>query len=149
MGRSQPLSSAADRELQQMWRSLLRGGWSSIAVVPTDPGTSARPVTAALAEVASREDVGPLRIIDAQGATVASGERLAQDLAAAVVSGTRAVAAVDSLMRSLGGVPLVRDAEAALLVVRLGASDFDSVQSTLEIVGRGRILGTVALPPDP
>ncbi len=148
MGAPPTHSGAAATELQRMWRSLLRGGWSSLAVVPTDPGTSARPVTAALAEIAKRDDVGALRIIDAHGATVANGERLAQEFTAAVASGTRAVAAVDSLIQNLGGVPLVRDAEAALLVVRLGISDFDSVQSTIEIVGHRRILGTVALPPD-
>jgi len=61
--------------------------------------------------------------------------------------GARAVVAVDSLMQSLGGTPLVRDADAVLLVVRLGVSNFDSVQSTIDIVGRERILGAVALPP--
>ena len=64
-----------------------------------------------------------------------------------VSGGSRAVAAVDSLMKSLGGVPLVRDAEAVLLVVRLGSSNFEYVQSTIDVVGRERIIGAVTLPP--
>jgi hypothetical protein len=78
---------------------------------------------------------------------VAEGERHAVALASLIARGVRAVMAVDSLMQSLGGVPLVRDADGVLLVVRPGASDLDSVQSTIEIVGRERILGTVVLQP--
>jgi hypothetical protein len=137
---------AALREMQQMWLSLMRGSWSSIVVVPADPGTSARAVADALVEVARLEPVDQFQIIDAVGAAPAQGERLARDLASVVESGVRAVVVVDSLMHSLGGVPLVRDADVALLVVRLGSSNFDSVQSTIDIVGRERILGAVALP---
>jgi hypothetical protein len=137
---------AALREMQQMWLSLMRGSWSSIAIVPTDPGTSARVVIGALLGAAHQDDVGRFEIIDAEGASAAHGERLAQHLASVVARGARAVVAVDSLMQSLGGVPLVRDADATLLVVRLGTSSFDSVQSTIDIVGRERILGAVALP---
>lgn len=129
-----------------MWLSLMAGGWSSLVVVPTDPGFSARVVTGVLVEVAASNDLGPFHIIDALGASPATGEQLAQELAAVVASGSRAVAAVDSLMQSLGGVPLVRDAEAVLLVVRLGSSNFEYVQSTIDIVGRERILGAVTLP---
>lgn len=144
MAAAPPGASAS--ELERMWRSLLQGAWSSLAVVPTDPGTPTGPVTAALAEITSHEEVGALRIVDARGASVDAGERLARDLAALVAAGTRAVAAVDSPIQSLGGVPLVAAADVVLLVVRLGFSDYESVQSTIEMVGHGRILGTVALP---
>lgn len=150
MGRATETAATARsdlRELQQMWLSLMRGGWSSLAVVPTDPDFSVRVVTGALAEVAAFHDLGPFQIIDALGASPAAGEQLAQQVASVVAAGSRAVAAVDSLMRSLGGVALVRDAEAVLLVVRPGTSNFDYVQSTIDIVGRERILGAVTLPP--
>jgi hypothetical protein len=129
-----------------MWLSLMGGGWSSLVVVPTDPDVSARVVTGALAEVATFHDLGPFQIIDALGASPAVGEQLAKELASVVASGVRAVAAVDSLMQSLAGVHLVRDADAALLVVRLGPANFDYVQSTIDIIGRERILGAVTLP---
>ena len=138
---------AAHREMQQMWLSLMHGSWSSIVVVPTDPGLSAKVVIGALLDAARQDDVGRFDVIDAEGASAAHGERLAQELASVVGRGARAIAAVDSLMQSLGGTPLVRDADAVLLVVRLGVSNFDSVQSTIDIVGRERILGAVALPP--
>lgn len=135
------------RDLQQMWLSLMRGRWWSMVVIPTDPDTSVLGVTRGLQEVARLRNVGPFRIIDAVGASPEVGERLAQEVASVIAGGARAVVAVDSLIRSLGGVPLVRDAEAALLVVRLGTANFEHVQSTIEIVGRERILGAVTLPP--
>lgn len=142
-----PTPAPISRELQQLWLSLMRGAWKSLAVVPTDRGTSPRAVTAALLEMAELHDLGPFKLIDAEGASLADGARLAQELASAVAEGTRAVVAVDSLVGSLGGAPLVREADAAVLLVRLGTSDFASVRSTIDIVGRERILGAVALRP--
>lgn len=128
-----------------MWLSLIRGDWSSMVVVPASAGASARAVTAALAEIAGLENTQRFKIIDAVGASVADGARLAHELAAAVASGTRTVAAVDSLVQSLGGVPLMMGADAALLVVELGVTDLDTVRTAIDIIGRDRILGTVAL----
>ena len=149
MNRAMPasiLDEAPRRELQQMWRSLLRGEWSSIVVVPTDGSIPAREVVGALVAAAALYDLEHVHIIDAVGVSPAVGERLAKEMLAIVASGARAVAAVDSIMQSLSGIPLVRDAEAALLVVRLGQSTFEYVQSTIDLVRRERILGAVTLP---
>jgi len=139
-------ADAPRHELRQMWLSLVRGNWSSIVIVPTDAGIPTRDVVGALLEAVALHEMERFQIIDAVGASPAHGELLAQDLASVVARGARAVVAVDSLMQSLGGTPLVRDADAALLVVRLGVSNYDTVQSTIDIVGRERILGAVALP---
>lgn len=150
MGRSRAASlpPVITSELQQMWISLMRGSWSSIAVVPTAPDTSAKPVTDALLEVARHHDLGKFTIIDAAGASVADRMRLADDLANVVAGGTRAVVAVDSLLESLAGVHLVKDTDAVLLVVQIGSSSFHSMQSTIEIIGHGRIVGSVGLARD-
>jgi len=131
-----------------MWLSLMREKWSSIAVVPTGDLADARTVANALSAVTELQESGPVRIIDAGGATVAEGARLSQELAAVVAGGARAVVAVDSLLENLGGVPLVRDTEAALLVIRLGSAHFDAVRSTVAIIGRERVLGSVVLHPE-
>ena len=132
-------------ELQQMWLSLMRGDWSSLVVVPTDADIPARDVVAALQEGAASR-MGRFRVIDAVGVSTDDGERLAREMAAVVAGGTRVIVPVDSLMQCLSGAHLVRDAEAALLVVRLGASNLKYVQSTIDLVGRERILGAVTLP---
>jgi hypothetical protein len=133
------------RELQQMWLHLVRETWSSLAVVPTDPGTSARSITAALTEMASFYDLGDIKIIDAQGASLQDGVRLAQDVTATVAKGGRVVVAVDSPMHNGGAMPLVMAAGAAILLVRLGTSHLQAARSIVDIVGRERILGAIAL----
>lgn len=136
------------RELEEMWESLLATGWASLAVVPADHDTPIDLVTRSFQTVAARHPGGAIRLIDAQGATMPEGEKLAGDLAFAVKEGTRVVLVVDSLMRSLAGVPLVRHAEVVLLVVRISPSDPEGLRSTIGIVGPERIMGSVAVPSD-
>ena len=141
-----PVPPEAPRhEIQQMWMSLMRGDWSSLVVIPTDGGIPARDVVGALHEAAAHV-IGRFQVIDAVGVSIDVGERLAREMATAVASGTRVVAAVDSPMQSPSGFHLVRGAQAALLVVRLGSSNLEYVRTTVELVGRERILGAVTLP---
>ncbi len=129
-----------------MWESILAASWGSLAVVPTDHETSVALVTSAFGVLAARHPEGTLRLIDAQGATVSHGELLTDELARAVKGGARVVVVVDSLMRSLAGIPLLRRAEVVLLVVRVGSSEPEGLRSTIGIVGTDRIMGSVAIP---
>ena len=133
------------RELQQMWLHLVREKWSSLAIVPTEPGTSARTLTDPLVEMANFYDLGELKFVDAQGASLQEGVRLAQEITAAGAQGPRTVVALDSPMQSGGAVPLVMAVSAAVLLVRLGTSQTDTVGSIVDIMGRERILGAIAL----
>lgn len=65
---------------------------------------------------------------------------------AAVEKGSRVVVVVDSVMRSLSGIPIIRASQEVLLVVRVGHGDPDGLNSTIGIVGADRIMGTVAIP---
>lgn len=142
---SQPQDATA-RDLEDMWRALLSGSWSSLAVVPADHGTNVGLVTGSFQAVSARHGGRLLHLIDAQGASMPQGEALTRTLVAAVKSGARVVVVVDSLMQSLSGVPLLRQSEVVLLVVRVTPSDPDGLRSTIDIVGRERILGSVAVP---
>lgn len=136
------------RELEDMWESILGSPWSSLAVLPTDHGTPVDLVASAFDAVARRHSANAPRIIDAQGATVPQGENLSRELESNVMAGERAVVIVDSVMRSLAGIPLLRSVDAILLVVRVGVSDLDAIASTLAIVGGDRVIGSVAVPSD-
>jgi translation elongation factor EF-1beta len=128
-------------ELREMWLSLEREDWTSLAIVPTDPSVSTQAVTEAVAEVSQ---LGAYKIIEAQRISVADGLKLGARLAQ-VSGGIRAIVAVDSLMENLGSVSVVNQASRVLVVVRLGVSRFDSLRSTIKLVGRERILGCVLL----
>jgi hypothetical protein len=139
-----PLEPVAG-ELQQMWLQLVQADWSSIVLVPVEPSTSARTIAVALLDMAAFYNLGQLKFVDGIGASLHDGMRLAQELAAAVASGARVVAAVDSPMENGGAVPLVLAADAAVLVIRLGAARLDSARAVIELLGRKRVMGAVAL----
>jgi len=147
MGRAKAKAAANEDlpELWRMWRALLRGRWSSIVVVPTAPGTSARGVVQALEDLAREQDVGPFQIIDAEGASMVDGPRIASAIRSSGDPKVRKIVLVDSLVLSLCGAPIVAAVDAALLVIPIGADDPASMASTIQIVGQDRILGYVAV----
>jgi hypothetical protein len=138
-------ATAVPRELQQLWMHLIREQWTSLAVVPTEPTTSARAVTDALVTMAGFYDFGDLKVMDAQGLSLQEGVKLAQELALTTAKGGRVVVAVDSPFQNAGAIPTILATSAAVLVVRLGSSEIESVRSVVEIIGRERVLGTLAV----
>jgi hypothetical protein len=138
-------SAPISRELQQLWLQIVRSPWSSLVVIPTEPGTSGRMVTSALAGMTDFYDLGHLRIVQAQGASLQDGVRIAKELTSAGPMGERVVAAVDYPMENGGAMPVIMAAEAAILIVRLGSSSIDSTRTIINIAGRERVLGTIAL----
>jgi hypothetical protein len=77
---------------------------------------------------------------------VVEGKRRVADLRAILSEGKRAVVLVDSLIQSLSGVHLVSGVDAVVLVVHVGALDFDALTSTVTLIGPDRILGSVTAP---
>jgi hypothetical protein len=74
------------------------------------------------------------------------GDRLASTAAQTASSGRRVVAFIDAITESLAGVPMVRAADSALLVVQVDSPDAESLASTLSIVGVERVVGSVTVP---
>ena len=74
------------------------------------------------------------------------GDRLAGQVTERNASGRRVIAFIDPITQSLAGVPLVRAADAVLLVVQVESPDVESLSSTLSIVGIDRVVGSVAVP---
>jgi hypothetical protein len=130
-------------DLVEMWKSLLDGSWNSLAVVPSDQLVSVRAVVEALGLV-TRDAADRVRVFDARGFDVDQVKALFSEIASTISSGKRVVIVVDSLMRSLAGAQVVRDANAVLLVIRMGGLDHESLTSTLDLVGHDRIVGAVS-----
>jgi len=139
-GAEHPTEERLDYELREMWLSILQQDWWSIAVVPTDRLVSVEPVMLALSRIGQLHQV---RIIDGQGISVADGLKLGAMMLQAVGIGPRSVVSVDSVVESLGGVSVVDRVSKVLLVMSLGLSRLESVESTIRIVGRDRVLGAV------
>jgi hypothetical protein len=133
-------------DLEQLWEALLHTGWQCLAVIPVDPTAASQLVLDALRAVLRREGRSSIDVLDGRGASIQDGNRLAGDASTMVSKGRRIVAFIDPITRSLAGVPLVREADSALLLVQVGFPDVDSLASTLSIVGVDRVVGSVTVP---
>jgi hypothetical protein len=113
--------------------------------VPVERGTSATRLGAALAEVAVRH-LGPRLVLRrAEGDGVAEAARLATELRAVVSRGDVALVTLDPVVDNPAGLGVANVVDAVLLAVHLGTTTRATLRRTLELVGRERIVGTVAL----
>jgi hypothetical protein len=143
-----PTRTASGRtsDLERLWRALLLTGWRCLVVIPANPATSSESVVGALRSIVPSGGLPDLEVIDGRGASMGDGDRLAGQVTERNASGRRVIAFIDPITQSLAGVPLVRAADAVLLVVQVESPDVDSLSSTLSIVGIDRVVGSVAVP---
>jgi len=139
-----PATSVGERDIQRLWSSVCRKDWGSIVLVPASPGTSAKAIAQGMLQIGELFRPRP-KVFDTEGAGIPDGPRLAAEMKEYASGGGTAIAAVDPVVSSLAGIPVVLAADAAVLVVRLGEADLGNALSTIEIVGRDRILGCVAV----
>jgi len=139
--------AAPSHEIQQLWFALRRKEWSSLAVIAVEPNTSARFIAEGLAAVGELHRGVPVKLVNGEGATVAASSRLAVALSTHVAAGAMAIAVLDSVVENQAGIPVALTADAILLAVSLRRSKRSSLERTLELLGKDRVLGTVAIRP--
>jgi hypothetical protein len=141
----QRAEGAPSRELQQLWFATQHRAWSSLALVPVQPYTSAKFIGEALVEIGALHRGVNVKLIDAESASVASSSRLVLAMSNQVSSGGLAIAVLDSVVQNQAGIPLALTADAILLVVDLGEAESAAARRTLELIGRDRVMGAVAV----
>jgi hypothetical protein len=135
-------------ELLHLWTLLTqREKWSSLVVVPAQPGASGLIAARAIVEVGSQYREKPLRLINAEGLPPGAASRLVRDIKAHVEQGGMAVTCIDSVLSNPVGLEVALAAERALLCVPLAATQFSAARHTLELIGKARFLGSVTLQP--
>jgi len=133
-------------ELLHLWSLLTqKEKWSSLVVVPAQPGASGLEAGRAIALVGSRYRERPIRLIDAEGLPPGSASRLVRDIRSHVGQGGMIVTCIDSVITNPVGLEVALAAERALLCVPLGATRFAAATQTLELIGKARFLGSVTL----
>jgi hypothetical protein len=136
-------------ELLHLWMLLTqKEKWSSLVVVPAQPGASGLEAGRAIVSVGNRYREKPIRFIDAQGLPPGAGSRLVRDMRSHVEQGGMVVTCIDSLLTNPVGLEVALAAERALLCVPLGSTQFAEARQTLELVGKARFLGSVTLRPE-
>ncbi|MDY7226004.1 hypothetical protein [Hyalangium rubrum] len=133
-------------ELLHLWTLLTqREKWSSLVVVPAQPGASGLDAGRAIVTVGSQYRERPIRLIDAQGLPPGAGSRLVRDIRGIVEQGGMVVTCIDSVITNPVGLEVALAAERALLCVPLGSTQFSAAKHTLEMIGKARFLGSVTL----
>lgn len=137
---------------QQLWFSLQRLEWAALVIVPADAEGSGMDFARPLYEVGKLAMGDRLRLLDARNAKLNAIAPLILDMTgaaprAAVAYGERVLVVIDSVISSPSGIPVALAADAALLGVEIGKSSLASAQETLQILGPGRFVGCVTLPP--
>lgn len=136
---------AAENGWQRLWFSLLQRPWSSLVIVPCDAGPPALPVAEALVAVGRLHGEPAVRMLNAEGMRLGDVRALLEDLRAAAGSGELVVIPVDPIDQNPVAIAVAHAASATLLVVRLGTSRLAAARRTIELVGRERLIGSLAL----
>jgi len=134
------------RTAEAIWVAIHDTPWSSLAVVPAEPGLPVDALAAGLARVGSTQRGQAIETRDLRGRAVADSQDVVESLA---VSEPRhhTVVAVDCPLESQAGLLFARSAGAAILVLAMEHTRSDDAERVVELVGRSRFLGAVVQAP--
>ncbi len=136
-----------DRRWQQIWFAAMRRPWSSMALVPARPGTSALYMGEALASVGRLHGDRAVKLLDAETTELPAVADVGKSMAAIVDRRELAVVATDCPLARPASIAIARMADAAVLVVALGEARFSEARRVMDLVGRDRFIGAVTLEP--
>ena len=134
-----------DNEWQRIWFAILQHTWSSLALVPTHSGIDVVKVAHTLVATGRLQGERPVGLVDATGIQLANVQQVISSLSAVADRGEHAIVPVDPIQDNPSTIAIVQAASMALLVVRLGESLLASAQTTLDVVGRNRFIGSIVV----
>lgn len=137
-------------ELSHLWRAIQKSPWHSLAIVPADIATDARPIAEALVNTASLMLGKAPELLDGTGLQPAKAAMFILDMSLASQAREHgAVVVLDSVMANEACIPVAISADAVVLVATLKEATFAGFTRTLELLGRDRIVGCITLRPTP
>jgi len=134
-----------DGEWQELWFTTLSRPWSSLVIVPASAKVSGLMVASALADVGKLHRGRPVNLINAEAVELVEASGLIEAMQAQTARGDQVIVCVGSLFDNQAAIPVARAADAALLCVSLGDSDFSAARKTLNLIGPDRFIGAVNL----
>ena len=134
-----------DSDWQRVWFSIRQHPWSSLALVPSNPSMSVRKIAESLVATGRLHAERPVSLIDATGVQLQDVQQVIEAIAAVGDQGGSALVAVDPVADNPTAVAIIQSATSALMVVRLGESLLGSAQKTIDVVGRGRFIGSIVI----
>jgi hypothetical protein len=134
-----------DMKLQKLWLATQRRGWRSLAVVSAGKQIDTLWVAELLAKLAWWYRGQPSCVFDLRDLRLRLVEYHEREVAAQVELGQCVVIALRSVFENPTTVPMARSADAVVLCVGLGKTDFKAAEQTLAEVGRERVIGSIVV----
>lgn len=144
--RAAPSDPALSRAAELIWVAAQRSTWSSLALVPAEPGISVGPIAAALAAVGGAQRGEPVQYLDLRGVGFADSRPAAETLADRAAP-SRLVAALDCPLDSQAAQLLASAANLCVLVVAKDRTDLAQARRLVDSLGKERLLGAVIIDP--
>ncbi len=129
----------------QLWFSIQRFSWTTLAVVPASPNETGLASASALVSAGRLYHQGSVHLIDATGAAPSAVDLIIASMSGSRPQNSQLVIALDSPLSNPAAIPLARHAGVALLSVSLGAPSLDESRRTIDSIGRRFFVGSVAL----
>jgi hypothetical protein len=130
---------------QRLWFTTLQSTWSSLIIVPSDPGIDTLRIAESLAAAGRQHAAHTVQIVNGVGVAVDTVESLVASVAAATGRGDTVLVPVDAIDENPSVTPLIRACHAVLLAVRIGESRVSSAKAVVEAAGGTRVIGCVVI----
>ena len=127
--------------VQQLWFAAQQRPWSTLAIVAAHRRDGAFALAEALVSVGRLTDSGEVDLLNGQGGGLGDVAQQLAAMTAARARGAQMVVVTDPVVISPVALPLLRDADAVVLVLTLGRSQLSAAERTLDLIGRDRVIG--------
>ena len=138
-------ATAPNSQWQRIWFSLRQHSWTSVALVPSHAGIDVVKVAEMLVATGRMQGERPVDLVNATGMQLGHVQDLIESLTAVAGRGASAIVPVDPILDNPSAIAVVQASSIALLVVRLGESLIGTAQSSLDLVGRTRFIGSIVV----
>jgi hypothetical protein len=136
---------ASDIDWQRLWFATRQSAWSSLAIIPSEPGVDVVQIAESLVATGRLHGERAVSLLDATGVHLEGVHQVTDALSTMTARGEWVIVPVGPIAENPSAVPIVQATSAALLVVRLGESLLASARTAIETVGRERFLGSIVL----
>jgi hypothetical protein len=137
-----------NNDWQRIWLAAGEKQWGSLVLIPNDASVDVVRCAEALAATGQVHAERPVKVVNATGIQLGSVQETVDNIVEMTRRGERVIVAVDPLADNPAVIAIVRGSPAALLIVRLEESLMASARSTVDMVGRDRLIGSIVLQPD-
>ncbi|MGH7440535.1 MAG: hypothetical protein ACRENE_33005 [Polyangiaceae bacterium] len=141
-------SIRTDERVQNLWSSLQRRAWRSLAVVALTEDVDTLEVAELLAKVASWHEGRSPHVLDLRDLSQRLLDYYKRELQVQLSTGSRVVVALRPVSANPTTLAMTEVADAVIVCVGLGKAARKAVEATLEAVGRERVVGALVFDED-